>query len=381
MIATPDFFAALHQAGISFFTGVPDSLLKEFCAHLAAYAPPQTHVIAANEGGAIALAAGHYLATGQPALVYMQNSGLGNSVNPLISLADPAVYSIPMLLVIGWRGQPGVHDEPQHIKQGSITPALCETLGIPHRILPPETAAAIQGANDLLHIAKTASRPVALIVPPGSFASSPKPTPPPSTYTITREDAVAAIAAALPSQAAIVSTTGHISRELFEFRARSGQGHQQDFLTVGSMGHASQIALGIALAHPARPVACLDGDGAVLMHMGALAIIGTSGAANLLHVVLNNGAHDSVGGQDTAGFAVDFVSIARACGYKDARRVDDLQALQTAVQTCAFQEGPVFLEIRVAKGARKDLGRPTSSPQDNKQAFMKSLARHAPTDS
>ena len=370
MIDTAIFFTALQQAGIDFFTGVPDSLLKDVCAHLARQAPAGTHLTAANEGGAIALAAGHYLATGRPALVYMQNSGLGNAVNPLVSLADPAVYGIPMLLLIGWRGKPGVKDEPQHVKQGEITPDLCRTLGLPHCILPPETGAAVKCLQEMVQTAVAARRPGALIVPPGSFSAIPAPAAAPSPYAIRREAAVARIAAALPPQAAIVSTTGHISRELFEYRAQNGQGHQQDFLTVGSMGHASQIALGIALAQPERPVACLDGDGAVLMHMGALAIAGTVRARNLLHVVLNNGAHDSVGGQETAGFAVDFVRIAEACGYRTAGRPADLNALSAAIRNCTFRDGPVFLEIRVAKGARRDLGRPTSSPQENKNAFM-----------
>lgn len=370
MIDTAAFFTALQKSGIDFFTGVPDSLLKDFCAHLARQAPAGAHLTAANEGGAIALAAGHYLATGRSALVYMQNSGLGNAVNPLVSLADPAVYGIPMLLLIGWRGKPGVKDEPQHVKQGEITPDLCRTLGLPHCILPPETGDAVKCMQEMVQAALAARRPGALIVPPGSFSAIPAPAAAPSPYAIRREAAVACIAAALPPQAAIVSTTGHISRELFEYRAQNGQGHQQDFLTVGSMGHASQIALGLALARPERPVVCLDGDGAVLMHMGALAIAGTVRARNLLHIVLNNGAHDSVGGQETAGFAVDFVRIAEACGYRTVGRPADLNALSAAIRNCTFRDGPVFLEIRVAKGARRDLGRPTSSPQENKNAFM-----------
>lgn len=381
MIDTAAFFTALQQSGVDFFTGVPDSLLKDFCAHLAHQAPAGTHLTAANEGGAIALAAGHYLATGRPALVYMQNSGLGNAVNPLVSLADPAVYGIPMLLLVGWRGKPGVKDEPQHVKQGEITPDLCRTLGLPHCILPPETGDAVKCLQEMVQTAVAARRPGALIVPPNSFSAVPTSAAAPSPYAIRREAAVACIAAALPPQAAIVSTTGHISRELFEYRAQNKQGHQQDFLTVGSMGHASQIALGIALAQPERPVACLDGDGAVLMHMGALAIAGTVRARNLLHVVLNNGAHDSVGGQETAGFAVDFVRIAEACGYRTAGRLDSLNALAAAVRNCTFRDGPVFLEIRVAKGARRDLGRPTSSPQENKNTFMEIFRSDEPAGS
>ncbi len=366
------FVESMRPEGVTFFTGVPDSLLKSFCAFLANHASAETHVIAANEGGAVALAAGHYLATGKPSLVYLQNSGLGNAVNPLVSLADPAVYGIPMLLLVGWRGEPGVKDEPQHIQQGAITPALCEAIGLPHAILPAETEPALNTLKDMLRLSIQQSRPVALIVRAGFFTDD-RSFKKPSPYTLGREEAVSNIVALLPPEAAVVSTTGHISRELFEHRVRKGEGHSHDFLTVGSMGHASQIALGIALAQPHRPVVCLDGDGAALMHMGAMAIVGTSGAKNLLHVVLNNGAHDSVGGQPTVGFDVDLVQIANACGYRSAHRPEGLDAIRSTLGKLFIADGPHFMEVRVAKGARKDLGRPTTTPVDNKTAFMRFL--------
>lgn len=363
------FYESMLHEGVTFFTGVPDSLLKSFCAFLADHASSGSHVTAANEGGAVALAAGHYLATGKPALVYMQNSGLGNATNPLVSLADPAIYGIPMLLLVGWRGEPDIKDEPQHLKQGAITPSLCETIGLPHAILPAETEPALLTLKDMAHLAMKESRPVALIVRAHSF-SEVRAARQESPYSLGREEVVSFIAAHLPPEAAIVSTTGHISRELFEHRARMEEGHARDFLTVGSMGHASQIALGIALAQPHRPVICLDGDGAALMHMGAMAIAGTSGARNLLHVVLNNGAHDSVGGQATAGFHVDLVQIAKACGYRSVCRAEGVESIRSSLEQISFAEGPYFLEVRVAKGARKDLGRPTTKPTDNKKSFM-----------
>lgn len=373
MIDTAIFFDALQAVGIQYVAGVPDSLLKTFCAHVTATVPPSQHLIAANEGGAIALATGHYLATGQPALVYMQNSGLGNAVNPLVSLADPAVYGIPMLLMIGWRGQPGVKDEPQHVQQGLITPDLCHTLGLPYAILPAETDAAIGSLNAMMKTIVAQRRPGALLVPPNTFSKGVMRPARPAQASLSREAVVTSLAQALPAHAAIVATTGHTSRELFEFRSHHQQGHQQDFLTVGSMGHASQIALGIAMAQPDRPVVCMDGDGAALMHLGSLAIIGTSRAANVLHVVLNNGAHDSVGGQDTVGFAVDFVAIAQGCAYPAATRWNSLAEVTAGVRDCTFCQGPMFAEIRVTKGARADLGRPTTSPQENKTAFMRML--------
>ena len=372
MIDTAIFCDALIQQRVDFCAGVPDSLLRHFCAGISAKLPSRRHVVAANEGAAIALAAGHYLATGRPGLVYMQNSGLGNAVNPLVSLADPEVYGVPMVLLIGWRGEPGVKDEPQHAKQGAITPALCEALGMPYRMLPRDTQPAVQLVAATIEASLEANRPVALIVHADSFTEFPAATAA-SPYPLNREAAVIAIASVLPSNAVVVSTTGHISRELFEYRAAAGAGHERDFLTVGSMGHASQIALGIALAQPTRPIVCLDGDGAVLMHMGALAILGTSGANNLLHVVLNNGAHDSVGGQPTAGFKVDLVHVAKACGYRTASQPAGPKDIRTALGNLSWTSGPHFMEIRVAKGARKNLGRPTTRPVDNKKAFMEFL--------
>jgi len=373
MIDSCLFHSFLQEKGIEFYTGVPDSLLKHFCAFLAD-TPSIRHLTAANEGGAVALATGHYLATGHPALVYMQNSGQGNAINPLVSLADPAVYGIPMLLLIGWRGEPGIKDEPQHVKQGAITTALCEALGIPFWILPSNFEDAQQTADEAIREAIASQRPVALIVQAGTFAPySPQSPASRAPEYPNREQMVEAVASALPDDVAIVSTTGHISRELYEYRSRTDQNRERDFLTVGSMGHASQIALAIALAQPRRPVVCLDGDGALLMHMGSLAITGTSHARNLVHIVLNNGAHGSVGGQATVGFDVDFIQLATACGYPKALRLETVEEVKSTLQDLRFNKGPLFIEIRVGKKARKDLGRPAESPEENKQSFMKRL--------
>lgn len=358
MVAVPDFVDALRAGGVGFFTGVPDSLLKSFCAYVTDTCG-DCHVIAANEGGAVGLAAGHYLATGKPACVYMQNSGQGNAVNPLASLADPDVYSIPMLLVIGWRGMPGVHDEPQHVKQGKITLELMKTLGIPTEVLPETTAKACACVKKLLKRAIRESRPVAVVVKKGLFEEYKLKNREADIARARREAVIEKIVRELPRNAVIVSTTGMISREVYETRVRLGMGHEKDFLTVGSMGHASQIALGIARAQPRRPVVCLDGDGASIMQMGNMAIVGQSGCKNLTHVVLNNAAHDSVGGQPTVGGRIELKKIARACGYR-----------LTSGEGAA---SPLFVEIKVAKGARKDLGRPKEPPQVNKKLFMKTL--------
>ena len=365
MISCPELLSCLEAGGVDFFAGVPDSLLKHFCACLTD-TRPEVHIIAANEGGAVALAAGHWLATRHPALVYMQNSGQGNAVNPLASLADPDVYSIPMVLLVGWRGEPGVHDEPQHVKQGKITLSLFETLGIPTSVLPADEPAALVLAASAVAQALAESRPVALVVRKGIFAPHALQNKPADIATLRREEAIEGILRALPPSAVVVSTTGMISREVYETRERHGEGHAHDFLTVGSMGHALMIALGIAKAQPFRPVVCLDGDGASIMQMGNLAIAGQSGCSNLFHIVLNNAAHDSVGGQPTVGGQINLPAIAAACGYRNAPSLDTLFDLS---------QSPSFLEIRVAKGARPDLGRPKEPPQTNKALFMETLSK------
>ena len=304
----------------------------------------------------MALAVGYYLATGKLACVYMQNSGQGNAVNPLASLADPDVYSIPMLLVIGWRGMPGVHDEPQHVKQGKITLELMKTLGIPTEVLPETTVKACSCVRKLLKRAVKESRPVAVVVKKGLFDEYKLRNKEADIAKVKREAVIEKVLKSLPKNAVVVSTTGMISREVYETRIRLGMGHERDFLTVGSMGHASQIALGIARAQPKRPVVCIDGDGASIMQMGNMAIVGQSGCKNLTHIVLNNAAHDSVGGQPTVGGKINLKAIAKACGYR-------LRSDQEIAS-------PLFVEIKVAKGARADLGRPKEPPQVNKKLFM-----------
>jgi len=374
MIHCREFFELLQQSGFRFFTGVPDSLLKDLCAYITDNAPPERHIIAANEGASVALAAGHYLASGEPGVVYLQNSGLGNMVNPLASLVDAEVYAIPMLLMVGWRGEPGVKDEPQHVKQGKITLELVKTLGIPVEILPDS----LDPAREVMDRAQTHIRengaPYCVIIRKGTFEPYAIQNRRPDEYQLTREAAIISILDALPDDAVVVSTTGMTSREVFEHRARNNQSHGRDFLTVGCMGHASQIALGIALEKPQRQVVCLDGDGALIMHMGSLAIIGSQRPKNLKHLVLNNGAHDSVGGQPTVGFEMDIPAIARACGYLETWRADDAGMLSNALAKLIASVGPSLLEVRVNKGARKDLGRPTKTPVQNKQDFMTHLS-------
>ncbi len=364
MISPSSFIKTCLDNQVGFFTGVPDSLLKSFCAYLTDHVG-RDHVIAANEGGAVGLATGHYLATGHPALVYMQNSGQGNAVNPLASLADPDVYGIPMLLLVGWRGEPGVKDEPQHVKQGKITLSLFETMGIPVSVLPEEEPAALEMLKSAISQCVRGSRPVALVVRKGLFEPYVLQNKTEDLSTMSRESVIEDILRRYPD-AFFVTTTGMISREVYETRERLGQDHSRDFLTVGSMGHASMIAVGIAMARPDRQVVCLDGDGASLMHMGNMAIAGQSPCPNLLHIVLNNAAHDSVGGQPTVANRVDLSSIAEACGYC-------VNSVFFGGAEVTNDRTPTFVEIQVAKGARPDLGRPKTTPVQNRDAFMARL--------
>ena len=371
----PEFFIeALREKGIDCFAGVPDSLLKNICAYITDHFDAAHNIIAANEGAAVGLAAGHYLATGQPACVYMQNSGEGNIINPLASLTDQEVYNIPVLLLIGWRGRPGVHDEPQHVKQGKVTTGLLNVMGVNYEVLSKEEDKA---AKQIDKAAKAlANKEVfALVIEKDTFEDYKLQNVEVNDLTMSREEAIQTVAAGLGEKDCIVSTTGMISRELFEYRAAMNQGHERDFLTVGSMGHASQIALGIALAQPDRRVWCFDGDGAAIMHMGSMAIVANKAPKNYVHVVFNNGAHDSVGGQPTVGLKIDLPAVAKAVGYKATYSVDSKEELESVLSKVNSFESPALLEIKVKKGNRKDLGRPTTTPIQNKEALMEYLSK------
>ena len=361
------------KAGIDFYTGVPDSLLKALCNELfVRYGTDgDTHVVAHNEGGAVALCAGHYLATGKPGLCYMQNSGIGNALNPLVSLMDPEVYAIPCLLVIGWRGEPGIPEEPQHAKQGRITVGQFDLMGIPYFIISPETNDKdfLIGFNRLLSCMQE-GKPVALIVRKGALKSELVPDYD-NPYTLTRESALNRILTFSVPESVFVCTTGKLSREVYELREVHGDNHAADFLTVGSMGHASMIAFRIAVEKPDRRVWCLDGDGACLMHLGALPVIGNRKPNNLIHVVINNGAHETVGGMPVCSGAMDISGLAVAAGYSCVLTADSERNLDEVLSTAiAFNKGPVLIEVKCACGSRSDLGRPTTTPIMNRDALM-----------
>jgi len=363
-----DFIETLQT---DFYTGVPDSLLKPLCDYLMrTYGIDKNHhLIAANEGNCAALAAGYHLATGKVPVVYMQNSGEGNIINPVASLLSDKVYAIPLIFVVGWRGEPGVHDEPQHIYQGQVTVKLLEDMDIASFVIGKETTAEeLQEAMSGFRAVLDKGKQVAFVVCKGALSYDGK-----VSYRnenkMLREEIIRHIAA-VSGEDPIVSTTGKASRELFEIREANQESHKYDFLTVGSMGHSSSIALGIAISKPEQKIWCVDGDGAVLMHMGAMAVMGSVKPQNLVHILINNGAHETVGGLPTVAGKVDFPAIAKACGYDTAAKVEDFAALDDALKKAKAEAGLHFLEVSCAIGARDDLGRPTTTALENKENFM-----------
>lgn len=370
MVSPELFIKSLQDNGVNFFAGVPDSLLKNVCAYITDNVSADRNIITANEGSAVGVAAGHYLATGELPLVYMQNSGIGNAVNPLLSLADEKVYSIPMLMMIGWRGEPGVHDEPQHLKQGAVTLSLLDAMEIPWLILPMDESTAADALRNIIEECRKKSKPHAIVIKKGTFGPYKLQTKIPNMNPVCREEALKCAVSNTPKNSIIVSTTGKLSRELYEFREEKQMSHESDFLTVGSMGHSSSIALGIALARPNRQVFCFDGDGAFIMHMGSISNIGHLVPENLIHVVFNNGAHESVGGQPTLGFGINIPEIAKNCGYKNALSATSLEDIQKSFKYALNAGGPTLIEIKVGINSREDLGRPKTTPVENKEVFM-----------
>ncbi|MEE9452445.1 MAG: phosphonopyruvate decarboxylase [Gammaproteobacteria bacterium] len=368
MIPCQDFYNFLQRHDIDFFSGVPDSLLKSFCAYVSDHASPSQHIIAANEGAAVALGIGHHLSTKKIPLIYMQNSGLGNAVNPLLSLADSRVYQIPLLLLIGWRGEPTIKDEPQHKAQGEVMLDMLSSMNINYTILSPDFDVSARSLTEVIAALKQQQSIHALIVRKNTFSPYVLQNGSSCSLALTREEAVKVLIDQFDEKCAIIATTGMLSRELFECRAVLSQNHCQDFLTVGGMGHASQIALSVAMHKPDKSVYCLDGDGAALMHLGSLAIAGQRAGSNFKHILINNGAHQSVGGQPTVGFDIDFCDLAKSLGYQYVARATSHQEIIDALRAMQGKLG--FLEIQVNQSCRTDLGRPTITPVQSKELFM-----------
>ncbi|WP_288887721.1 phosphonopyruvate decarboxylase [uncultured Eubacterium sp.] len=357
--------------GADFYTGVPDSQLKELCNYLYnRYSTNERHhIIAANEGNATAIAAGYHLATGKVPVVYMQNSGEGNIINPVASLLNKKVYGIPAIFIIGWRGEPGVHDEPQHIYQGEVTIKLLDDMGIPSFIIGKDTTEeAIKNVMVSFKEILSKGDSVAFVVRKGALSYDEK-----VEYSndcdLIREEIIEHIVK-ISGEDPIISTTGKASRELFEIREREGLSHKYDFLTVGSMGHTSSIALGVALNKPKQKVWCIDGDGSMLMHMGSLAVVGSYKPSNLVHIIINNSAHETVGGMPTVVGNINVERIATSCGYGYVRSVDDYDRLDEVLKEAKECEELSLIEVKCGIGSRADLGRPTTTAMENKNAFM-----------
>lgn len=363
----------LENMGITTIAGVPDSTLKQFCDGIQTYEGGMEHYVTANEGAAVGVAIGSFLATGKPACVYMQNSGIGNAVNPLASLANKDVYGIPMLFIVGWRGEPGVKDEPQHVFQGKITCELFDTLQVPYQVVDKETT-----EEEMLSILAQAKKVLdnneqfALIVKKSTFEKA-DPFVWENGNTIGREEVLGRILEMLPTDTAIVSTTGKISRELYEQSDRIFGHHNHIFMTVGGMGHASMIALGLAKKRPDKKVVCIDGDGAALMHMGAIPFIAQQAPENFCHIIINNQAHESVGAMPTGCQGTDFAKIAETAGYVKTLKITTHDEVQIVLEGAVAEKGPVLVEILVSLDSRADLGRPKESARENKESFMKML--------
>lgn len=360
--------------GAGFYSGVPDSQLRALCDYLIDRygTDPKRHIIAANEGNAVALAAGYHLATGKIPVVYMQNSGEGNIINPVASLMNDKVYAIPCVFIVGWRGEPGVHDEPQHIFQGEVTLKLLEDMDIAHFVISKDTtedelSVKMQEFNMIL----AAGKQVAFVIKKGALEFDGK-VKYENANTMTREDIIRHIVEHTGDDP-IVSTTGKASRELFEIREARGEGHEKDFLTVGSMGHASSIALGIAMQKTDRKIWIIDGDGAALMHMGAMAVIGANAPKNIVHIVINNGAHETVGGMPTVASKIDLVAIAKGCGYPNAVSVENFEDLDAELEAAKHRNELSLIEVKCSIGARENLGRPTTTARENKRNFVEFL--------
>ena len=369
MIKTEDFYNELIRHQFDTFYGVPDSLLKDICAYITLKTPPKNHIITANEGNAIALAAGHHIATGKTAVVYLQNSGLGNTINPLLSLADEKVYKIPMILMIGWRGEPGVKDEPQHQKQGEINEELLRVLGIDYVILTENYQEDLESIKKLV---EEKSKPVALLIRKSLFSEVKLPEQT-SIFSLTREEVLEKIINNIDAESVIVSTTGKTSREIYEIREKNNQDHSHDFLTVGSMGHTSSIALGIAL-NTEKMVYCIDGDGSMIMHLGSLGVVAQNSPDNLKYIVINNGAHESVGSQPTIAFNISLKKVLKELGFSETYEINEKDELEPTFKKFNKMNKSALV-INVKTGSRSELGRPKESPIENKLALMEYLKK------
>lgn len=367
------FYNQMTERGFDFFTGLPDSLLTDLIQCISEKHDPRKYVIGANEGTSMGLATGWHLATKKYPVLIMQNSGLGNIVNPFLSLVDPRVYKIPMLLLLAWRGEPGKKDEPQHKVQGEVMTSLLSDLGITYEVLPDFE----EGSASALDLAKShlqnKGSPFAFLIRRSTFLPYKRKEDVPSKYELSREEALDFLVDHIGKFDAIISGAGLTSRELLEFRDSRGPVLGQDFYCLGAKGHASSIAMGVALAKPSKMVYILDGDGSFFMHMGAAPQIGARKLSNLRHIIFNNHVHESAGGMPSAGDCIDFVKLAQGSGYTYAGSASTKQEIKQHLDNMKNLNGSGLLEIKIRSFTRKDLKQLRVDPKDNKDQFMKFL--------
>ena len=375
MVNQQTLFEALDRLGVKFFTGVPDSLLNDFCLYMTNNIPDSRHVMAANEGNAIGIAAGNYMATGNIPVVYMQNSGIGNAANPLLSLTHDCVYGIPMILVIGWRGDPSINDHAQHKKQGELTPVLMKDMDIPYEILDSDDTV-IDKFTWAVNKAKEISSPVALIAKKAILTQKEKKQTYAESPLMNREEAIAAVIDVFGEDAVYLGTTGRATREVNEQLKLHGIGEGHEWQNVGSMGHVSSVGLGLALGRPDKRIVVFDGDAAAVMHLGALATNCRYKAPNLIHIVLNNGVNESVGGQQSAGQLIDLTGVANSCGYRNVgHAIKTKEELQNVIKTLPGNDMPTFVDVHVRQGIRPDMPKLNINHKGQKEALMNQLKK------
>ena len=370
MISTVNFIDELKRNSIDFFTGVPDSVLKKLSNKFEKF-DKNKHVLAFNEGSAIALGIGYHLATNKIPCIYLQNAGLGNAINPLVSIAHKNVYSIPLLMVIGWRGSPNrKKDEPQHNVKGKITRKLLSTLGIKNIVIKNKKD--LLKLRKLIKFSKQKKIPVACLIEQNSLVEKNKPSIKLKSNfgsNIERSDVIYELLHSIKNDTKIVSTTGYTSRELNQIRREKKLGRGKDFYMVGGMGHSSMVALGLSLKLK-KQIICLDGDGSLLMHMGSLRSAGIFAKKNFKHILLNNAVHESVGEQRTFSENLDFLKLVKKLGYRNSYKTSKKNKLKKIINIFLKSKGPSFLEIKIKTGTIKNLTRPKNL-KNNKFNFQK----------
>ena len=366
MIEVKSLINLLKKNNSNFYTGVPDSVLKELSFALRNKGT-KNHIIATNEGSAVSLGIGNYLSTKKVPCIYMQNSGLSNALNPLISIAHEKVYSIPLILIIGWRGSPKIKDEPQHNVKGQITESLLKLLNINYTII--RTIADLKKFDKQIKSAKKKNSIVACLIEQGTLEKTKQINKKKDFYKLDKELFLKTLLESLEKNTKIISSTGYNSRELMFLRNKYKIQNSRDFYMVGGMGHSSSVALGYSLSTKKKTI-CVDGDGSLLMHLGSIKTVGTFAKNNFKYILLNNNSHDSVGGQNTYADDINFKNLSKSLGFKKFYLIKNDRNLKKNIQKFLKDKNLCFLEVKVSNSKIKNLPRPTNLIKI-KKLFMK----------